>query len=59
KSGTGSKAAPKSKAPKGGNRAKTGSAAASGAPRTSSDFRPGRAHRAAVAAKRSGGKRRG
>ncbi len=59
KSGTGSKAAPKSKAPKGGNRAKTDSAAASGAPRTSSDFRPGRAHRAAVAAKRSGGKRRG
>lgn len=66
---TGTKAAkagrtgsPKAAAPKGAGRPKKASASASkpSAPRKGGpDLRPGRAHRAAVAAKRGGGKRRG
>ena len=50
---------PKSTAKGSSGRPKKGTGSPTGSSRPAGDFRPGRAHRAAVAAKRSGGKRRG
>jgi len=50
---------PKSTAKGSSGRPKKGAGSPTGSSRPAGDFRPGRAHRAAVAAKRSGGKRRG
>ena len=50
---------PKSTAKGSSGRPKKGAGSPTGPSRPAGDFRPGRAHRAAVAAKRSGGKRRG
>ncbi|MFR1168612.1 MAG: hypothetical protein ACLSDQ_14170, partial [Adlercreutzia equolifaciens] len=49
---------PKSTAKGSSGRPKKGAGSPTGPSRPAGDFRPGRAHRAAVAAKRSGGKRR-